>query len=207
MMKVPSELTQTQLDILREVSHAGMGHAATALSQFLGHPITLAVSRVSILPLADILGQISGEEEELVAAVNFRIRGDAEGNILILLPQKSVISVIHILTGKRVAQIAILSEEEKSVLKEMANILASAYLTSLTDLLEILLVPSIPRLALDMARPVVDDFLNHQGKMRTVAMIVEAQFESPENELSGRILFLPDPESVPTFFHRLPPDP
>jgi len=140
-----------------------------------------------------------------VAGLYLKVRGDATGNILILLPRKSVISVIRMLTGKRRAQSLILTEEERSVLRELANILASSYLTALSNLLGVPLIPSIPGLAFDMAGAVVDYLLIQLGKAGE-AMIIETEFASPENEVSGRLFLFLDPQSTPYFlsFHPQP---
>jgi len=203
MMDILANLTESQLDALKEISHIGMGHAATALSQLLGHPLALTVPQVSILPLADIPRHIGGEEE-LMAGLYLKIRGDAKGNILILLPRQSVLSIIHMLTGKKATSTMILTEEERSVLKELANILASSYLTALSNLLGVLLIPSIPGLAFDMAGAVVDYLLIELGEVGGVVMIIETRFENRESKISGRLFLLPDPESMPVLLRLLP---
>jgi chemotaxis protein CheC len=200
-----SDLRETQLEGLKEMSHAGMVHAAAALSQLLGHPLTLVVSRVSVLSLADIPGQIGGEEER-VAGLYFRIRGDVQGSVLILLPWPSVLSVIRVLTDKETSQPMALAENERSVLKELANILTSAYLTALSNLLGVLLIPSIPGFALDMVSAVVDGLLIERDQPGGVALVIETRFENPESGVVGRLILLPDPESLPAFLDRLPPN-
>jgi chemotaxis protein CheC len=201
--KLLSDLSEGQLNALREMSHAGMVHAAAALSQLLGYPLTLTFSEVSVLPLIEIPGWIGGEEE-WVAGLHFKIRGNVRGNILVLFPWPSVLSIIQILTGKKAAQRMALTEEEKSVLKEVANILTSAYLTALSNLLGVLLIPSIPGLAFDMVGAVVDSLLIERGQLGDVALVIETRFGHPANGVAGRLILLPDAESLPAFFERLP---
>jgi chemotaxis protein CheC len=204
--KALSDLTEEQLSALREMSHAGMVHATAAISQLLGHPLTLTVPRVSIVPLGHIPGQIGGEEE-WVAGLYFKIRGDVKGNILVLIPWNGVLSVIRTLTGKRTAQPMALTEDETSVLKELANILTSAYLTALSNLLGVLLIPSIPGLAFDMVGAVVDSLLIERGQLEELAMVIETRFENPASGVMGRLVLLPDPESLPDFLERLSSNP
>ena len=49
-----------------------------------------------------------------------------------------------------------MNEINASTLKEVGNILASAYLNALGSLLHMTLIPSVPLLAYDMAGAVVD---------------------------------------------------
>jgi len=205
-IKALSDLTEAQLDALREMSHAGMAHATAALSQLLGHPLTLTVPRVSIVPLVQIPGQVGGEEE-WVAGLYFKIRGDVKGSILVLIPWNGVLSVIQTLTGKKTAQPMALTEDEASVLKELGNILTSAYLTALSNLLGVLLIPSIPGIAFDMVGAVVDSFMVERGQLEEVAMVIETRFENPANGVAGRLILLPDPESLPGFLDRLSSNP
>jgi chemotaxis protein CheC len=187
-----------QIDALKELSHLGMNHATSALSQLLGQPLTLAVPEVSILSLPGISQHIGGKKE-LVAGLFLKVRGIAKGYILILLPRKSVISIIKMLTGRKTAQTMILSEEDASALKELGNILASAYLTALSNLLGIPLIPSIPELAFDMAGAVVEYLVIELGKMGSETIAVETRFENHENEVSGRLILFLDPKSTPAF--------
>ena len=197
-----SDLTEAQLNALREMSHMGMVHATAALSQLLGHSLTLTVPRVSVVPLADIPRQIGGEEE-WIAGLYFKIRGGVKGIILVLIPWNGVLSVIKTLTGKKTVRSMALTENERSVLKELANILTSAYLTALSNLLKILLIPSIPGLAFDMVGAVVESLLMERGQLEEMVMVIETRFENPENEVEGRLILLPDPESLPEFLDRL----
>jgi chemotaxis protein CheC len=201
-----SDLTEAQLDALREMSHAGMVHATAALSQLLGHPLSLTVPRVSVVPLVEIPGQIGGDEE-WVAGLYFKIRGDVKGDILVLIPWNGVLSVIQILTGKKTVQPMALTEDERSVLKELANILTSAYLTVLSNLLGVLMIPSIPGLAFDMVGAVVDSLMIERGQLGEVAMVIETRFENPANGVAGRLILLPDPEFLPGFLDRLSSNP
>lgn len=201
-MKSLSDLTSTQIDALKNISYLGMSHATTALSQLLDHPLSLAVPQVRVLPLTDIPYHIGGEEE-LVAGLFLKVRGEVKGHILILLPRRSVISVLSLLTRKKARGAFVLTEEEISILKEMANILASSYLTALSNLLKTPLIPSIPGLAFDMAGAVVDHLLIELSQVGGMAMIIETRFENPEKGVWGRLFLLHDLESVPAFLRLL----
>lgn len=201
-----SDLTEGELSALREMSHAGMVHATAAVSQLLGHPLTLSVPRVSVVPLGKIPDQIGGEEE-WVAGLYFKIRGDVKGDILVLIPWNGVLSVLQTLTGKKAVHSMALTEEETSVLKELGNILTSAYLTALSNLLGVLLIPSIPGLAFDMVGAVVNSLITERGQVEEAAMVIETRFENPVNGVAGRLILLPDPESLSDFLTRLSSNP
>jgi chemotaxis protein CheC len=203
-MPASPPLTAEQLRSLKEIGYLGMGKATSALSQLLGYPLTLTMSRVSILPLEQIPAHIGGKER-VVVGLFLKVRGDVTGHMLILLSRKSVASILRLLTGKKGEVGPILSEEEMSVLKEMANILASAYLSALGNHLKIPLIPSIPGLAFDMAGAVVDHLLIELGKKEREAMIVETHFEAPGEDISGRLLLFVDHSSMSLLLSSPPP--
>ena len=190
-------LNETQLDALKEISNIGMGHAATALSQLLAEPIDLRVPLITITDIARV-PELLGGAERVVAGITLQILGDARGNILLIFPRESAQRLICRLLGKEEAGLE-LDELSASTLKEVGNILASAYLSALGQLLHITLIPSIPLLAYDMAGAVVDYVLIELSRASELALMVETEFhgKDPAQEpIKGHFFLLPDPASL-----------
>jgi chemotaxis protein CheC len=187
-------LSEKQLDLLKEVSNIGSGHAATALSQLLHRKIMLEVPRVQILPIADVPDVVGGPEQ-LVAGLFFRIYGQAKGNILIIFPRESALTLIHDLLKKKSDAHPVFLEMEASALKEVGNILAGAYLNAISQLMQMVLIPSVPGLAFDMAGAVLDSVLIELGQDGETALLVETEFIS-DSKITGHFFLLPDPESM-----------
>jgi chemotaxis protein CheC len=95
-----------------------------------------------------------------------------------------------------------MSELTVSALKEVGNILASAYLSAIGNLLHRTLIPSVPMLAYDMAGAVVDYVLIDLSMGGNLALMVETDF-SGEASLGGRIrghfFLMPDPQTLEIF--------
>ena len=187
-------LSEKQLDLLQEVSTIGSGHAATALSQLLSRKIMLRVPRVQILPIADVPDVVGGPEK-LVAGLFFRIFGQAKGNILIIFPRESALALIHDLLQKEPDAHSVFMEMEASALKEVGNILAASYLNAISQLIKVVLIPSVPGLAFDMAGAVLDSVLIELGQEGETALLVETEFIS-DSKITGHFFLLPDPESL-----------
>ncbi len=191
-------LTDGQLDALKEISNIGMGHAATALSQLVGETIMLKVPRVTVTEFAQVPDLLGGPEK-LVAGVTLRILGDARGSILLIFPQASALQLLSSLLGPRERKL--FDEMDVSTLKEVGNILASAYLSALGRLLKISLIPSVPALACDMAGAVIDHVLIDLGRSGDVALMLETEFHGLGDGLrsiKGHFFVLPDPDSLET---------
>ena len=63
------ELTDMQLDGLREISNIGSGTAATALSSMLGRTVDLKVPRALALDLADAVEAVGSPEDDVTAVL------------------------------------------------------------------------------------------------------------------------------------------
>jgi chemotaxis protein CheC len=192
-----TRLTDGQLDALKEISNIGMGHAATALSQLIGETVRLRVPQVSVTDIAQV-PELLGGSERVVVGITLQVLGDARGNILLILPEKSACQLLARLLGREETDLE-LNEISGSTLKEVGNILASAYLNALGSLLHMTLIPSIPLLAHDMAGAVVDHVLIELSMAGDLALMVDTEFQgdSPTKAtIKGHFFLLPDPQSL-----------
>jgi chemotaxis protein CheC len=192
-----TRLTDGQLDALKEISNIGMGHAATALSQLIGETVRLRVPQVSVTDIAQV-PELLGGSERVVVGITLQVLGDARGNILLIFPEKSACQLLARLLGREETDLE-LNEISASTLKEVGNILASAYLNALGSLLHMTLIPSIPLLAHDMAGAVVDHVLIELSMAGDLALMVDTVFQgdSPDQKpIKGHFFLLPDPGSL-----------
>lgn len=194
------ELNSVQLDTLKEVSNIGMGHAATALSQMIGQRVNLTVPNVTISEISQVPEHLGGAEKIMVG-ITLQILGDARGSIMLLFPQESAHRLLCSLLGQQEKGL-VMTEVSVSALKEVSNILASAYLSALGNLLNKTLIPSVPVLAYVMAGAVVDHVLIDLSQSGDFAMIVETDFGGePDQDLAikGHFFLLPDPVTLNIF--------
>lgn len=188
-------LTEEHLDALREVSNIGVAHAATALSQLIGRSISLQVPKVLITDITKVPAALGGAEK-IVVGIYLQMLGDARGNILIILPRESALKLLSRLLPREKSEGTLLTELEISALKEVGNILASAYLNALGALMRKTLIPSVPVLSFDMAGAVIDYVLIELGEVGDLALMVETEFFGEDEKISGQFFLLPDPESL-----------
>ena len=93
------QLTEEHLDALREISNVGMGHAATALSQMVGETIYLHVPQVTLTDIANVPDLIGGAEQ-VVVGITLQVRGDAQGNIVLVFPLECAERLVSQLLGR-----------------------------------------------------------------------------------------------------------
>jgi len=201
------ELQQLQRDALREVANIGAGHAATALSTLTNRRIMITVPEVRVSRLEEV-AEILGSPDDVVAAVLMHMMGDLTGRTLVLFPEQNARQLCDILLRKPIGTTKDYGEMEQSGLKEVGNILSSAYLNALSDFMGMMLVPSVPSLAIDLAGAVLTSAYMNFGYDRDYVFCVETEFvlEEPGTNLSGHYLLLPDLASLRAIFDaiRLP---
>ena len=192
------DLKALQLDALREVANIGAGHAATALSQLTNRRIMVGVPQVKILRIDEIADMI-GTGEDVVAGVAMQMLGDLTGRTVQIFPKDTAEQVAGILIGKAgVVFPDEFGELEQSALKEVGNILGGAYLNALSDFLGLLLLMSVPGLAMDVTAAVLKSTFLEFQEDRDYVFVVETVFnmDQVERELHGHFLLVPDEASI-----------
>ena len=137
------QIDESRLDILREICTIGAGHAATALSQLIGPPDRPGGARGSRFERVQEVPRIAGGAETVVDGLYFRILGDARGVILLIFPEESARR--DGAPGRWGA--STLDPEDAlsvSAMREIGNILASAFLSAIGQLSGLSLIPSVP---------------------------------------------------------------
>ncbi|GEL06679.1 chemotaxis protein CheC [Salisediminibacterium halotolerans] len=201
-------VTAGHLDMLKEIGNIGAGHAATALSEMLGKTIDMNVPSVRVVPFNQICDAVGGDEEP-VTAVFLRIEGDAPGSMYFMMPAAEGSRLIGQLLND--SGIDFLSNEPnamgRSALNEVGNILAGAYLSSLSDFTALNLKPTPPALAVDMAMAVLSFGLIEISKAGDYAIVIDTEISETgsDNALrtKGHFFLLPDPDSLEAVFHSL----
>ena len=190
-------LKPNQLDALREVANIGAGHAATALSQMTGQTIMISVPTINISALEDVPPQI-GEPEEPVAAVLMNMVGDLSGRTLLVFPRDTAVRMAELLLKRPRKDQGELTELEQSAIKEAGNILSGAYMNALSDFMGMMILPSPPSLAIDMAQAVLTTAYLQFGDDRDHVVCVETEFfmQEANEHLRGFFLLLPELPSL-----------
>jgi len=187
--------TDIQKDALQEIGNICAGNAATALSQLLDRPIKIVVPRILFLPIEDVPKAVGGSEK-LVVGLMLRVFGDLPSNIVFIFSQRDAMILASLVTGKPVSESTVISEMERSALKEIGVILANAYLGALGSFVGLGLVPTVPELIMDMAGAIVDYLLIELSCKSEFALLVESELHEPVASVTGHFFLIPDPAGM-----------
>ena len=190
-------LNGPQLDALREVANIGAGHAATALSTMTGQTIMINVPTLSITAIDEVAAQ-GLKPEEPVAAVLMHMLGDLSGQTMLLFADDAAMRLSEMMLRRPNGSSKELGSLEQSAVKEAGNILSGAYMNALSDFMGLILLPSPPSLALDMAGAVLSTARLQFTQDRDMAFCVESEFymQDRNEHLRALFLLLPDEPSL-----------
>jgi chemotaxis protein CheC len=186
-----------QLDALKEVANVGAGHAATALSQLTNRRVMIDVPSVQVCDIEEAAaGVLNGNG--VVAAILMHVLGDLTGRSLMLFDKDCALQLADLLLSREPGTTKVFGELEQSSLKETANILTGAYLGGLSDLLGLMLIPSVPSLAIDLCAAVLSTAYLNFGYERGIVIILDTRFrfEPGGTGMAGHFVLLPDPASL-----------
>jgi chemotaxis protein CheC len=181
-------VNEMKLDFLRELANIGTGHATTALSQMLdGKLFQLVVPDAQMLPFTEAADYMGGLEK-VVVGIFVVISGDVQGHMACLHPLESARTLIRLLTGEDKPEI---DEMGRSALQELGNIMVTSFLNALSKMTNLLMMPSVPGLAIDMAGAVWESILAG-AEVAGEVTVIRTRFSAEGEAIEGHIIFLPD---------------
>jgi len=188
------KMSNEYYDVLKELGNIGAGNATSALAQMIGSKVDMTVPQVKLLEFYE-LGALMGGEEQIMAGISLSVEGDITGSIMFLLKQEAAKHLINqLMAGMGDPDSLDFTEMELSALKEIGNIIAGAYLNSLATLTNLLIFPSIPDLAIDMAGAILSIPAIQFGTIGDHILLIQTQFIDDEL-IEGYFILLPDLDS------------
>lgn len=201
----PSKLTSMHIDILREIGNIGAGNAATSMAQLIDQQVHMEVPIVNIVKFDEMM-DIVGGPDKIIVGMFFEISGDLTGSVFFMLSVEEAERLVYQMTndpnlnlqGETVNPLAF------SALKESANIITGAYLTALSDFLNLSIRPSIPHLAVDMVGAILTVGLVELSRISDYAIVINTEINDQAiNGITGHFFLLPDPDSLEKIFKSL----
>ena len=192
------EIDQQLRAELRQINELGMQQAAEMLSRLLRQPITVAVpGGLSAEQL-----QVELEQSPAGLGVFMGITGDLSGGLLLYFSCPSA----HWLSSQLLGQSGgddLLAEPAASTLKEVGNIIASAFLASLDNQLQVRALPTPPQLFLT---PLAELLSQQQATQLSPGPIVCSHLSGAEQAaecLQGAIYLFPETASLELLLERV----
>ena len=194
MVKGIDELNNMQLDVLKEIGNIGAGNAATALAKMLNRKVDMDVPRAKILEFKEVNEMLGGAELPVVGIL-LKVSGDLTGYMMFILQQNAAAVLVNMLMSRPPDLIEEFTELDISALKEIGNILTGSYLSALSALTNLKIIPSVPDLAIDMAGAILSVPAIEFGKTGDTVLYIETEFSEGDERVVGDFFLIPDLET------------
>ncbi len=147
-MNIHEYLSYEQLDFFTEMMNIGSGNASSALSQLLGCAVDIETPKVQLLSFNEVLSQPTLRTLS-VACVSMFLVGDIPGDMHFLISnfQKAYLSNLlerTVPSTYKLKSSDSISEWNKSVIEEIANIYAGTYLQAINTFCGLNIYHTVP---------------------------------------------------------------
>jgi chemotaxis protein CheC len=184
-------LTEAELDVLKELGNIGSGHAATSLSQLLDKEISIAVPEVRIGEIKNLANEFTGDILAGVIIALQDLEGNKSGYLYIMFPEESSKKIASSLFGFGELD----DEMYASTIMEVGNILASSFCDASADFMDVVLLPSPPSFAVDVPTAVVDSVVSQMAKKSDYIILFET-FLISDSDIEVFLTLLPEPALI-----------
>lgn len=181
-------------DVLKEIGNIGAGNATTALSQMINTKVDMKVPVVELLEFRD-LPDVVGGAETIVVGILLTIEGDIDGMMMFMLEEDSAHHLVDMIVGKKSDGSREFTEMDLSALNEIGNIIAGAYLSSLSALTNMRISASVPYMSIDMSGAILSVPAIEFGKIGDKALLIQSRFCEDDDEVNGYFILIPTLES------------
>lgn len=184
-----------EIDVLREIGNIGAGNAATALAKMINKKVDMEIPKVKIMEFKEV-NEMFGGGELPVVGIFLKMTGDLTGSIMLILDSTAAHTLVNILMGNTNHEDNCQFDEiEMSALKELGNILAGSYISSLSALTGLNIMPTVPDIAIDMAGAIISVPAIEFGKMGDSVLYIETAFIQGDTRALGDFFLVPDIDS------------
>ncbi|MCR4568340.1 MAG: chemotaxis protein CheC [Pseudobutyrivibrio sp.] len=188
-----NEVNEKYFDVLKEIGNIGAGNATTAIANMLGLRIDMSVPEVCFLPV-EKLGSAIGAEDEVIVGIMLGVEQDIDGSMMFLMDTPSAHHIVNRLMMRDDSYNEPFDEMDLSAIKEIGNIIAGSYLSALSGLTNLTIVPSVPFVAVDMAAAILSVPAVQFGIFGDNALMINTKF-SDELNINGYFILMPEEDS------------
>ena len=185
-------LNELHIDMLKEVGHICTGNATIALSQVINQKINLNIPDLKIIPSSKI-SELFSDYQDILVGVNIQLLGKLSGNIVLMFPEKSAYGLIDGISADH-SEIANTTEFGVSILKEIGNIVISAYLATLSTFTKTVILHATPSLTCGTLETILNVAFKQLFETTKEVVIVETFFSIEESTVSGSFYLLFEPQ-------------
>ena len=196
------DLTEMEMDSLREIGNVGIGNSATALSKMIGKKVEIKIPCTEFIPIASY-AEKAGGAEMVVFCMHIGVSGDLGGEALFFFQRENALRFVDLVNMQPDGTSKEFDEMSKSTLLELSNIVVGSYLNSVANMLKMEIFPEPPHAAEDMLQAVIDAVLAKLSRSADDVLYIETEFSVGEQQIAGSFTMLFDEKSLSVLLSKL----
>ena len=195
-------LNEMQRDALQEVANIGASHAATALSKMVNKPIQVGIPHIDLVPIEKSIETVP--QTDPVVGVFLQMSEETPLYVMVLLSKESSFYLANLLLNQPEGTRDAFSEMEESALMEVSNVMMSSFFDSITQLINVSMIPGPPVIAFDMPAAILDYALIKVGSVANSVLLFEtAVSEEGNNTFDVNMFLIPEPQTINLILEKL----
>lgn len=184
----------TEKDIIIEVGSICACNSTHAFSQMIDRSIELEAPTLDVVKVKDIEGLLK-QSDNVVIGVHCRILSGILGQVSLLFREKSAYEFVSIFAAKGKHSTGFLTELGVSTIKEIGNVVISAYAGAMSLLMEVSVIPSIPVLSSGPFKEVLKLGMVNFNDDDTI-YVHTMTFRDEERKINGSFFLVLEPITV-----------
>lgn len=201
-LKKFEDMSNLEIDVLREIGSIGTGNAATALSEVLSQKVQMKLPEVRILGYNEAIKDLGGAES-IVAGVMVAMSGEINGIMLFILRLDFINIILGRLLSREIKEYNQLNDIETSALVEICNIIISSYVSAICKLSDISISLSVPSISINMLGGIMSVPMAKLGEHSDKLMTIGGKFVCNNQEVYSSLLLLPEIDSLNYLLQKL----
>lgn len=177
-------ITDKQIDALKELINIGVGSGADVMNTMLNSHIRLQVPFLKVVELKDLESEVKLGGSEHFSAINLPFKGSFLGTAELVFSSESASKFVRILTNDK-AETVNIDSIRAGTLSEVGNIILNAVMGTISNLLNLSLVYSVPNYIEGETKNLV---VANKISFDTVIMLARTRFEIEALEIDGDLL-------------------
>ncbi|MEM9446365.1 MAG: chemotaxis protein CheC [Verrucomicrobiota bacterium] len=178
------DLTEDQIDALKEIANVGLGRAAGLLNDMLSMHVELCIPEVVGVPPEYLHEALADYDEGLFSIVELPFQGDYGGVSSLLFPPKSAANLISAVTDEKVDAENI-SSLHIEIMHELGSIVLNGIMGSFSNILGSNLrfsLPSYSENTLDVIEA------KYKERPEIILILIKTKFTVVQENIEGHIM-------------------
>ncbi len=180
------QLTEEQIDALKELINIGVGRATSVLNEMVDAYIKLQIPNIKVLTAQELQQELQQRfDDDILSAVQLSFNGSFRGMAELVFPRESASALVAILTGDDLNS-PDLDAVKIGTLSEVGNIIINGVMGTISNVLKQHMNYGLPQYTEDK----IDNLLSSDIQSNDAILLAQTRFIIEELQIIGDIILI-----------------